>query len=959
MMVHNRSRQDFHPFPLAQLAAALALGILAGSALALPLLILIPLSALATGLAAGAFLTHRVGLAAILLTVVAVMLGSTLASIERSRVPANQLRRLLDEKGKQTFLVGEPLELTGVLTRDPEVSPGRWYLELRVESVRSREMEQRVSGVVMMLMPVLSGRTRDELTDLDLRYGARIRVMTSLDRSDRFRNPGVSTFTEYLDRKGYDATAFIKSPLLIERLENTPVFLPAAWLFEWRRRLQKQIDSHFSTETSGILNATLLGNRYGLPRAAAERFREGGTFHVLVISGLHITFLGGLVFVVARRFTKNWRAQFLISVTILWAYSLAVGGESSVVRAALMFTFVLLAPLLSRRANSLGALGGAAIALLVWRPSDLLDPSFQLTFVSVLAIVVLAWPLIQKMQSIGSWRPTRETPYPPAAAPWLRTACEVLFWSEREWKRELKRASYSCRLFKSPLAETLERFHLQAALRYIFAATVVSVCVQLALLPLLIVYFHRLSLASVVLNIGVSLMMAVVMLFAALSLLLVQFSEAFAAPFIGLTNGMNWLMVHSVDPFARLGMASIRLPEYSGWASGVYGLYYLPLLVLIVSVFRWQPLKLPALQVRPSRFFASTLRSLRLNQSHRQSETAEIAKGPQRFTKVLMNRRRTVGLALSAQLIAAGVIVFHPFSSAPADGKLRIDFLDVGQGDSAFVTFPDNTTMLIDGGGAPGVFKEQSDDEAEVFERDSRSIGEAVVSEYLWWRGLDHVDYLVASHADADHIDGLNDVIRNFNVRALLVARTPSRDAEYSRLANTSGAGRVPIYAIGAGDVLRIGSVETSVLWPSAAMNSDAPSTNNDSVVVQIMFGDKSILFTGDVESPAENAFVKLHGNHGNSAGHQNSVLHSLKADVVKVAHHGSKTSSTADFISATQARLAIIPVGQRSMFGHPHPEVVRRWKASGAEVMTTGQQGTITVTTDGRELRVETFVKQ
>ncbi|HWN10259.1 MAG TPA: ComEC/Rec2 family competence protein [Pyrinomonadaceae bacterium] len=954
-MAHNRSLNHFHPFPLAQLAAALALGILAGLALAVPLPILISVSALSTGLAAGALLAHRVGLATILVTVVALILGSTLVTIERTRVPANQLRRLLDEKGQKMVAVGEPLELTGVLARDPEVSPGRWYLEMRVESIRSREIETKVSGVVMMLVPVLSARVKDELAELNLCYGARVRVMTSLERSDRFRNPGVSTFTEYLDRKGFDATAFIKSPLLIERLENTPVFLPAAWLFEWRRRLQEQIDSHFSTETSGILDAMLLGNRYGLPRAAAERFREGGTFHVLVISGLHITFLGGLVFVVARRFTKNPRVQFLISVTILWAYSLAVGGESSVVRAALMFTFVLLAPLLSRRANSLSALGGAAITLLVWRPGDLFDPSFQLTFISVLAIVVLAWPLIQKMQAIGSWRPTRETPYPPSAAPWLRTVCEVLFWSEREWKRELKRASYSCRLFKAPLAGTLERFHLQAALRYIFAATVVSVCVQLTLLPLLVVYFHRLSLASVVLNIGVSLMMAAVIVAAALSLLLVQFSEALAAPFIGFTNAVNWLMVHSVDPFARLGIASVRLPEYTGWASSVYALYYAPLIALTVLLARWQPLRLQESDNRPSRFPGNALRFLGLDDRHAQIGIAKDAKAPPRYAKA---SRKIWGIALTAQLVAAAVIVFHPFSAAPADGKLRIDFLDVGQGDSALVTFPDNTTMLIDGGGAPRLSRELPDDEAGAFERDSRSIGEAVVSEYLWWRGLDHIDYLFASHADADHIDGLNDVVRNFAVRAILVARTPGRDAEYLKLANTAAAAKVPIYAIGAGDVLRIGSVEALVLWPIPVRNSDAPSANNDSVLLRIKFGDKSILFTGDVESPAEKALVEMHGSLVNFAGQQPSGLVNLTADVVKVAHHGSKTSSTAAFISATQARLAIIPVGQTSMFGHPHPEVVRRWRESGAQVLTTGQQGTITVLTDGRELHVETFVR-
>src|SRR2546423_7851682 len=110
----------------------------------------------------------------------------------------------------------------------------------------------------------------------------------------------------------------------MELLENARVSLPLAWLYEWRRNLQKSIDSRFSNETAGVLDAALLGNRYKLSHSTSERFREGGTFHVLVISGLHITFLGGLVFLIARRFTKNNTLPFLLSVAVLWAYSLAV-----------------------------------------------------------------------------------------------------------------------------------------------------------------------------------------------------------------------------------------------------------------------------------------------------------------------------------------------------------------------------------------------------------------------------------------------------------------------------------------------------------------------------------------------------------------------------------------------------------------------------------------------------------
>ena len=191
-----------------------------------------------------------------------------------------------------------------------------------------------------------------------------------------------------------------------------------------------------------MLDAALLGNRYNLSRDASERFREGGTFHVLVISGLHISFIGGVVFLVVRRLTKRRLMQFLLPAIVVWAYSFAVGAEASVVRAALMFTFAGLAAIVFRQASSLNALGGAALVLLIRSPKEIFDPSFQLTFLSVLAIVVIAWPLLLNFSAIGAWHPTRSTPYPPACSRGLKSFCEILFWSERKWQQELDRSSH-------------------------------------------------------------------------------------------------------------------------------------------------------------------------------------------------------------------------------------------------------------------------------------------------------------------------------------------------------------------------------------------------------------------------------------------------------------------------------------------------------------------------------------
>jgi competence protein ComEC len=836
--------------------------------------------------------------------------GIALSLLENRPLTPGRIRALFDAG---TLVANVPVELTGVVQGQPASAANGFYLTMNAESLRIAGNNQSASGRLLLLAHVPDDDIRNEYNSLELRHGARIRVMTALDRDEDYRNPGVLPFTEYLDRKDFDATGVIKSPLLVERLDDARVFLPLAWLYEWRERLEKQFDQRFSPETAGVLEAVLLGNRYKVSRSVADRFRAGGTFHVLVIAGLHISFIAGAIFLLMRRLTRNRLIQFVCAVSFLFAYAVAVGGQAPVMRAALVFTLGIFAPIVWRRANSLNMIAGAAVVLLVWRPNDLFDPSFQLTFLSVISIVIIAVPILRKLQAVGSWRPTHETPYPPVCPTWFRKLSEALFWSERAWKAEMAASNIRYRLFKTRAAAAFEDWRLQGFLRFATAAIVVSASGQVGMLPVLIIYFHRISFASVLLNIFVGVAMATVAALALVAIVIAQFSSWAATPLVWLTERVEWLMVHAIDPFARLGVASIRLPGYRGWMAGVYVTYFVVLGFLVLALARWNPLRPP------------------------ESEKTHASN----FRRVYI---RTASLAFPSLLL---LIILHPFSGPRADGKLHLDFLDVGQGDCALVTMPDGTTVLVDGGGRPNIdWKKSEDADAEEpFERDTGSIGERVVSEYLWARGLDRIDYILPTHADADHIDGLNDVARNFRVRGAIVARTPTDDPEFVRFAETMSTVGVPIEKVGAGDVLRIGDVALDVLWPPASSDPGAPYRNNDGLVLRIHHGEKVFLFLADVEKQTESALLKMDLN--------------LRSDVVKVAHHGSRTSSIAPLVAATRPSVAIISVGRTSIFGHPHKEVVERWRASGAKIMTTGESGTISIVTDGKDLRVSTFVQK
>ena len=883
----NPHVQRFAHSPLFQLAVMCAAGIVLATRVEIRLTYFI-VGLLLTTIAA--LVSVRIGrpLVAGLSLLLAILFASSCLAVLQTRTRPDQLKNFVPSDRETTVAI------TGVVTGPVDLARDAIHFSLNADTIKTTTQSMHCSGIVAVSGYFRSSDDEARYRELQLQSGEPIRVITKLDRTDEYRNPGVSTLSDYLETKRIDAIGVIRGPDSIVRTTAKRASISSV-LYRWRAFLQQQFDLHFSSETAAVLAAALLGNRYNLSTATADRFRDGGTFHILVISGAHISFLGALVLLIARRLIARRWLQVVAAASVIWLYTIAVGADVSVVRAALMFSFVAAGHLLFRTSSPLNSSGAAALVLLAWSPKDLFDPSLQLTFLSVLAILGVGWPILKNLQQIGCWRPSRTTPYPPECARSIKALAEILFWSESDSLREQARLNHNFRLFKSPVAGWLEQHHLQRLLRYLFAAVVVSFAVQVVLLPLQIVYFHRLSVSSLILNIVVGILLALLAAVALVALLVAQLSATVAAPLIALANMIDWLMLHSVDPFARFGVASLRIAEYSGPARALYGIYYLPSVVLAYLLTRWNP----------------------VGRSNRDGQGQ----------KLLMS-----GIV---QLLIFGFLVWHPYSQQTTNGQLRLDFLDVGQGDSALITMPDGATLLVDGGGRPQFLKNSAASRR-------RSIGETVVCEYLWYRGLDSIDYVLPTHADADHIDGLNDVVRNFNVRGALVARTPRDDPAFAEFANTLKTRRTPIQVIHAGDILRFGEVEIDVLWPPPA-SENAPSRNNDSVVLRVRYGQRTILLTGDIEKTAEQ-FV--------------SASDRVRSDVVKVPHHGSRTSSTEAFVAAIQPRLAVIPVGQKSMFGHPHPEVIERWKAVGAEVVTTGRSGMITVVTDGSSLRFEKFIK-
>ena len=307
-----------------------------------------------------------------------------------------------------------------------------------------------------------------------------------------------------------------------------------------------------------------------------------------------------------------------------------------------------------------------------------------------------------------------------------------------------------------------------------------------------------------------------------------------------------------------------------------------------------------------------------------------------------------LGIALAAALIAAAIwrsrgpglavavllvlVVWYPFPPDVHPGELELTVIDVGQGDSLLVLFPDGKRMLVDGGGIPAFGR---------IARSKMEIGEDVVAPYLWDRGFRTLDVVALSHAHEDHSGGLAALIADFHPREVWTGITPD-GPEWRAVHDKAvavGAKIVPLQAPGQ---FAFGGAAIEVLAPSANYLPAEQPKNNDSLVMRVTFGQRSLFLSGDVERGIEQEML-----------YTGEVRPS---DVLKVAHHGSRTSSTEEFLSAVQPAFAVISAGFENSYGHPHPTVVERLREHHAATLRTDLDGMITIRTDGRRIHVETF---
>lgn len=290
-----------------------------------------------------------------------------------------------------------------------------------------------------------------------------------------------------------------------------------------------------------------------------------------------------------------------------------------------------------------------------------------------------------------------------------------------------------------------------------------------------------------------------------------------------------------------------------------------------------------------------------------------------------VRRSRGWSLVAIATLPLVTAIVLWPEPVLLSRGQLEVTAIDVGQGDSLLVVSPKGHTMLVDAGGPVGGVTEA----AAV--TSAFDVGEEVVSPYLWSRRIRRLDVLALSHAHSDHMGGMAAVLRNFRPRELWVSIDPDSDAYRALLAEAAGLG-VEVRHLHEGVEVAWSETKVKVLAPAANYANSAQPANNDSLVMRIEYGKASALLEGDAEAPTEQAMT---------------AQRLSPVTLLKVGHHGSRTSTTPDFFAALSPRDAVVSVGRANTFGHPRFEVITRIAAGGTRLYRTDEFGLTTFLLD------------
>jgi competence protein ComEC len=760
------------------------------------------------------------------------MLGAWCAEMQPQPAPAPELAALSDgllRTVEGTVTSAGPVrgELQADSTEGSTSEPSQ-LIDLHLSTVEvvsdSEDSQQPVKGNVRLALRWAAGNQLPS----GFRCGDRIRADIRLMLPVVYHDPAAWNRRDYLLEQGITSTASVAADhiQLLSPTRNRGLGCRiAGWQHIASARLMALPATmhsfpsilRLSNDDAIMLSAMITGDRTNLTHSLRTGFERTGSFHMLVVSGLHLGIVATCIFWISRRLRIPQLPSTLITIAASLGYALFTGFATPVQRSLWMVSLYLVGRLIYRERNVLNTIGFASLCLIALNPRSLFESSLQMTVLAVVAIGGVAVPFLEKTIH----------PYLTAARNLGLVAIDV--------KLPPREAQFrvTLRMFASALSRAIGRragfsvfpWAVHTLLRCIEAA-VVSFIVELAMALPMAIYFHRITVFALPVNLIILPLLLVLVPGALLTLSAALISPAIALFPAAITAALLHIGVAFVHLFGSIKTGDFRIPAPLPLQSAAF-------CILIGSAI-------------------------------------VLARFANRAEKQLPRQLAWIAVIAAAVAVVLPRPIDHPHDA------LLVQAIDVGQGDSLLLVTPEGRTMLVDGGGFGGNPQQPAPD---------FDIGEEVVSPVLWARGIRHLDVVALSHAHSDHMGGLPAVLSNFRPNELWVGNNPDTPA-YDAFLTEARDLHVRIESLRAGDDRKLGDSEVHVLAPLPGYQPGSEPANNDSLVLHVSYRDTSVLLEGDAEGPVEKAMLGEQGLESTllKIGHHGSVSSTQPEFLARVA---------------------------------------------------------------------------
>ena|GEM_PF-623561 len=700
-----------------------------------------------------------------------------------------------------------------------------------------------------------------------------------LKKPRNFKNPGRFNYLRFLRLRGIDVTGGTSRPDSIEKSGEYELPFWVDLRESILEKLYSTIDGNLSEQEGSLLRAMVFGDKSGLSENLRDAFAVSGIGHLTAVSGLHIGFVAGFSLLIFRPVVFNilWR----------WFPGWARSGMAPKISALIAVFPVLFYMLLAGDKASALRAGFMVIVVLFALLADREKNASN--------ALLLAGFLILLYEPEGILDAGFQMSF--AAVAGILFILNAIAMREKDAIDRMGEIRGLDRWMMPADSELLELSAVQKILlqakRIFIAGTIISLAAILGTLPFVLYQFHLISLSGFILN---PFLTPLASLLIPLALVIALASALF--PNLGIL--IFWPVKILMIPFIKIPLWVSRF----SWSS-----------------FYW-PSPGPLWPVLWYLFLFTGIKIL-FGRKFRKKEQNE---------KLFSSRNKILCTWAMSGLLAVCGFIWPQSYSGFSEKKLSVTMLDVGQGESIFIQFPNGRTMLIDGGG---------------FYKNSLDVGKRVVAPFLWNQGIGKIDYMIASHSDNDHISGLESLIHLFPVDSVAAIVDPAfrktwRARKWIEDARQAGARYLPLEI---GKPVSIGEARITALHPDKNYRNKLKSeggkriANNLSIVLKLEYRRFSMLFTGDIENDAED-YLRM-------------KQAPVQSDYLKAAHHGSRNSSSEDFVKSVAPKAALFSSGYLNWARHPHNETLNRFNMEGVSIWRTDLQGAITLTTDGRRTHI------